>query len=201
MSDPLTLAIDKTEDLLGHSPHPAVVLLPLGAWTTSNILDGMALASGDHQFDDAARWSMGIGLVGAVAAAATGLRDYGRIEPDAPSHATATTHALGNAVVGALFATSYIIRTKDHGMGRPTRLSARLLAFAGGALSMYTAWLGGVLVENYGESVESEALPYILERQGGGEQWIADHEELHGRDRLDPAAPLGRHHDADVASS
>ena len=190
MSDPITQAIDATQKVLGHSPHPAVVLLPLGAWTTSNILDGMAMASGDHRFDDAARWSMGIGIAGAVAAAATGLRDYGKIEPDAPSHATATTHALGNAVVGTLFVTSYIIRTKDHGMGRPTRLSARLLALAGGALSMYTAWLGGVLVSNYGESVENEALPHMLERQEDSD------DDLHGRDRLDPEAPLGRHHES-----
>jgi uncharacterized membrane protein len=140
---------------------------------------------------------MGIGLAGAVVAAATGLRDYGKIKPDAPSHATATTHALGNAVVGSLFATSYIIRTKDHGMGRPTRLSARLLALAGGALSMYTAWLGGVLVENYGESVENEALPYLLERQGDGQ----NDDEGHGRDRLDPDSPLGRHHDASAQTS
>jgi len=199
MPDPMTQAIDATEDVLGHSPHPAVVLLPLGAWTTSNILDGMAMASGDHRFDDAARWSMGIGLVGAVAAAATGLRDYGKIKPDAPSHGTATTHALGNAVVSTLFVTSYIIRTKDHGAGRPTRLSARLLTLAGGALSMYTAWLGGVLVSNYGESVESEALPYMLDRQHDGDGRHED--DVHGRDRLDPEAPLGRHQESGSQSS
>lgn len=191
MPDPITRAIDSTQEFLGHSPHPAVVLLPLGAWTTSNILDGMAMASGDHRFDDAARWSMGIGLAGAVVAAATGLRDYGKIKPEADSHATATTHALGNAVVGSLFVASYVIRTKDHGAGRPTRLSARLLALAGGALSMYTAWLGGVLVENYGESVESEALPYLLEREE--DTGHPDDRDAYGRDRLDPDAPLGPH--------
>jgi len=196
MFNPITQALDKTEELLGHSPHPAVISLPLGAWTASNILDGMAIATNDHQFDDAARWSMGIGLAGAVVSVATGLRDYGRIDPDSPSHAIATTHALGNAVVGTLFATSYVIRTKDHGMGRPTRLSARLLGLAGGALSMYTAWLGGVLVSHYGESVGTDALPYIRERQDGGDHdHHADHGGLHGRDRLDSHAPLGRHHD------
>ena len=189
MKDPITKTIDATHDLLGHSPHPAVVLLPLGAWTTSNLFDGLALLSGDDRFDDAARWTMGIGLLGAVAAAATGLRDYGKIKPDSPSHDAATTHGLGNAVVASLYATSYLLRVRDSASGRPTRPSARMLALAGAGLSMYTAWLGGKLVSNYGEGVENDAIPHLLDRQ-----LDTPDDTDHGRDRLDPEAPLGRHH-------
>src|SRR5258708_1441703 len=59
---PVTTLIDKAEELLGHSPHPAIVALPLGAWTVSNVCDGLALATGDDRYDDAARVSMAIGL-------------------------------------------------------------------------------------------------------------------------------------------
>ena len=38
--DPITKAIDKTEELLGHSPHPAIVAVPIGAWTVSVVCDG-----------------------------------------------------------------------------------------------------------------------------------------------------------------
>lgn len=151
----ITKAIDKFEDLLGHSPHPAVVALPLGAFAVSNICDGLALATGDDRYDDVAGTSMAIGLVGAAVAAATGLRDYGFIPPDRqPNHDIATTHGLGNAAVGTLFAASYILRTRDRHDGRRPGIASRLLGLAGGALAVYTGWLGGKLIEEYGESVQ-----------------------------------------------
>jgi len=56
---------DKIEHFLGHSPHPAIVALPLGAWAVSNVSDVLGLVSEDEMYDDAARLSMAVGLVGA----------------------------------------------------------------------------------------------------------------------------------------
>src|SRR5579875_3186451 len=115
MDDPITLAIDKTEELLGHSPHPAIVTVPLGAFVVSNVCDGLGLLTGDDRYDDAARFSMAIGLIGAAGAVLTGVRDYGYIPTDRqPSHSVATAHGLGNAVVGSLFVTSFVLRSRDH---------------------------------------------------------------------------------------
>ena len=47
---PITGLIDKAEDLLGHSPHPAIVTLPIGAWAVSNICDSLALLTGDDRY-------------------------------------------------------------------------------------------------------------------------------------------------------
>jgi len=185
--DPITPAIDKVHDLLGHSPHPAVVMLPLGAWSFSNICDGLAMLTGERKYDDAARLSMGVGLIGAAVAAVTGLRDYSAIPKDRPSHKVATTHALGNSVAASLFVASYVMRSMDDRDGRRASLGARALALAGGGLSMYTAWLGGVLVENYGEGVEP-----MMERMSAHESH--GHEgDAHGRERFDPDSPLGTH--------
>ncbi len=122
--DPISLVIDKTEELLGHSPHPAIVAVPLGAWTVSNVCDGLALATGERAYDDAARISMAVGLVGAAGAAVTGLRDYSFIPKDRPSHEVATTHGLGNALATSLMTASFILRLSDHGprLSRPARL-------------------------------------------------------------------------------
>jgi uncharacterized membrane protein len=180
--DPISLVIDKTEDLLGHSPHPAIVAVPLGAWTVSNISDGLAMATGDRSYDDVARVSMAVGLIGAVGAAVSGLRDYSRIPVERPSHEIATTHGLGNALAVSLVTASYVLRVRDHDRGQRTCLAARLLALTGGAISVYTAWLGGQLVEEMGESV----LP-VQER----ERRLVQQER--GRERLDPTAPLGSH--------
>ena len=153
--DPITRSIDKLEEVLGHSPHPAIVGLPVGAWVVSNLADGMYLATGDEAYDDTAHVSMAIGLVGAAGSVITGLRDYGSIPKDRqPNHEIATTHGLGNAVASSLFLTSYILRTRDRAAGYETGVAPRLLAMAGGALAMYTAWLGGKLVQEYGEAVQ-----------------------------------------------
>lgn len=186
--DPITQAIDRTEELLGHSPHPAIVALPLGAFAVSNICDTMGLIGGGDRYDDAARWSMAIGLVGAAGAVLTGVRDYGYIPTDRqPNHSVATAHGLGNAVVGSLFVTSYVLRSRDHAAGRRTGTLARLLALTGGALSLYTAWLGGKLVQEYGEAVQP-----VMEQQQSEEEGDEDED---GRDleadRGSQAVPLG----------
>jgi len=180
---PVNTMIDKAEDLLGHSPHPAIVTVPIGAWAVSNLCDVMALATGSDGYDDAARISMGIGLAAAAGAVVTGIRDYSYIPEDRPSKSVATTHGLGNAVVGSLFAASFILRMGDHGAGRRTSPLARVLALAGGGIACYTAWLGGQLVEEYGEAVKP-----VMERMSREE-----HDPAIGRERLNPASPLGEH--------
>lgn len=187
--DPISLvtgAVDQIENLLGHSPHPAIVALPLGAWSVSNVCDGLALATGDTRYDDAARVSMAIGLVGAAGSVVTGLRDYSYIPRDRPSHEIASKHALGNAIVGTLYATSYVLRVRAHAEGQRPSFLARGLGIAGGALSLYTAWLGGVLVEEQGEGVKP-----VMEDQSAAHD--EEEEALHGRERLSSTAPLGPH--------
>jgi len=183
---PVTGLIDKAEELIGHSPHTAIVSLPIGALAVSNVSDGLAVLTGDRRFDAAARVSMAVGLVGAAGAVVTGLRDYSFIDKDKPSHEVATSHGLGNALVGSLFAASYILRARDHARGRRPGFLARAFGLAGGGLMLYTAWLGGVLVSDYGESVKP-----VMEHQ--------DDEERHddsarGRERLSAHSPLGREH-------
>ena len=154
----LTAPLEKAEQFLGHSPHPAIVMLPLGAWTVSAICDLARIFSHTRRrrrgLDDTSRISMGIGLIGAAGAVATGLRDYAYIKRDSPSHAVATRHAISNAIAGTLFTTSYTLRQRAQLSGRSTPLMARILCLAGASLGMYTGWLGGKLVEEFGEAVK-----------------------------------------------
>jgi uncharacterized membrane protein len=185
-----TAPIDALERLLGHSPHPAVIGLPLGAFAVSNICDGLCLATGEKAYDDAARISLGIGLAGAPIAAVTGLRDYSLIPSDRePNHRIATAHAIGNAALGTLMGASYILRLMDKGRGRQACLSARMLSLTGGALSLYTAWLGGRLVEELGEAVQ----PVM-----GGRAEEDQYDSAWGRERLGPGTPLGQPPQASV---
>jgi uncharacterized membrane protein len=159
-------AIDKLEEGLGHSPHPAITDLPVGAWAVSGISDVMGMLTRDRAYDDCARISTGIGLFGAAGAVLTGLRDYSYIPRDRqPNHDIATRHALSNAVVGTLFTASYFLRARDQQAGRRTGFLARLLGLSGGGLMLYSAWLGGKLVEELGEAVKP-----VMERLDEQEQ-------------------------------
>lgn len=184
----VTQSIDALEDWMGHSPHPAIVTLPLGAFAVSNLCDVVGSITRSQRFDQAAQISMGVGLIGAVAATATGLRDYGYIPADRqPNHEIATTHGIGNAAVASLFAASYLIRRGRWLTGRRPGTAARLLALTAGSLALYTGWLGGRLVEELGESVH----PVKDQHQGGRlrlERW---RNAPAGRQRLESGMPLG----------
>jgi uncharacterized membrane protein len=153
--NPVMKAIDKVEEFIGHSPHPAIVAVPIGAWLTSSIADGFAITTKRAAYDDAARISMAVGLVGAVGAAATGLHDYSYIPEDRqPSRGIATRHGWGNGIATSLFLASYILRRRaSKANERPSNL-ARFLGLAGSGTVAYTGWLGGKLVEEQGEAVK-----------------------------------------------
>jgi len=186
MANLISQGVDKVEELMGHSPHPAIVALPIGAWAFSNFCDGLAMLTDEAKYDDAARLSMAVGLAGASIAVVTGLNDYSKIPTERPSHDVATTHALGNAVVGTLFGISYIMRLNAQARGGRASLSARLLAMAGGGLMLYTGWLGGKLVAEMGEGVypAMEDMQQQEDEEGRNED--------HGRERLHADAPLGK---------
>jgi len=95
---------------------------------------------------------------------------------------------VGNAVVSTLFVTSYVLRVRDQMAGQPTSLLARVLGIAGGSLSLYTAWLGGVLVEEHGEGVKP-----VMERMEADRRDRGSDDESRGRERLTPVSPLGLH--------
>src|SRR5581483_1529379 len=59
---------------LEHPLHPVFTDVPIGAWTTALALD--ATADGDPGMRRAATFALGVGLVGALGAAVTGLTDW-----------------------------------------------------------------------------------------------------------------------------
>jgi nitrite reductase/ring-hydroxylating ferredoxin subunit len=121
---------------LGHPLHPVLTDIPLGAWTAALALD--LLADGDPGMHRAARATIGIGLVGAVGAAVTGLTDWS--ETSGSSRRGGLIHGLLNITATSLLAASYLARRSEApGAGRAT-------AWAGCAIAFASAYLGGHLV-------------------------------------------------------
>src|SRR5690242_1912380 len=77
----------------GHPTHPVMVTIPIGAWTASVIFDIVGLAGHDEPaFAQGATWLVGIGIIGALAAAIFGLLDLSVIPRRTKAFATGLTH-------------------------------------------------------------------------------------------------------------
>jgi nitrite reductase/ring-hydroxylating ferredoxin subunit/uncharacterized membrane protein len=123
---------------LGHPLHPALVTVPVGAWGAALVLDGLdATGRGGAGTGEAARTVVQVGVAGALASAATGLTDW--------QHAHDEARRVG-IVHGALNSTALALYTwslADRSRGRAAR--ARATAAAGYAITLTSAYLGGVL--------------------------------------------------------
>jgi hypothetical protein len=75
--------------------------VPIGAWTTALALD--ARANGDPGMRRAATFAMGVGLLGALGAAISGLTDWS--ETQGRSRRTGLIHGLLNITATSLMAT------------------------------------------------------------------------------------------------
>jgi nitrite reductase/ring-hydroxylating ferredoxin subunit/uncharacterized membrane protein len=156
LADPLTAAIRSllpagplkdhlSGTWLGHTLHPLLTDLPIGAWTSSLMLD----AIGGRQSRPAADRLIAIGIVAALPTAATGLADWGDTQPK--ERRVGLVHAAANTTALALFSASLLARRR----GRRARGVALSLAGAG-ALSV-GGYLGGHLTLARGLGVDRTA--------------------------------------------
>ncbi|WP_079063301.1 Rieske 2Fe-2S domain-containing protein [Peterkaempfera griseoplana] len=145
---------------LGHPLHPALVQLPIGAWTSAAVLD---LMPGESR---AARRLVALGLAGALPAAAAGWVDWA--EQHRQQQRVGLVHAAANAAAVALYTGSLTARRRGRG------LTGRALGFAGLAMATGGGILGGHLAyrqavgANHAEDVAHLVEPgwHVLGRLG-----------------------------------
>ena len=125
---------------LGHPLHPALIDLPLGSWTLAAIFDALEVA-GVHEGKVADK-AIGIGLLGAVAAAVAGLNDWS--ETDNRAKRIGLVHGVMNLTATALYAISLPTRRRSRSSG----IALSMTAFG---VALTSAWLGGHLT--YGEQI------------------------------------------------
>jgi nitrite reductase/ring-hydroxylating ferredoxin subunit/uncharacterized membrane protein len=126
---------------LGHPLHPALVELPVGAWTLAAILDALEVA-GLRDRSELADTAIKIGLVGAVGAAVAGAADWS--ETDGRAKRIGLTHGVMNLTAAGLYALSLMVRRQSRSKG----IAISMTAFG---LAMSSAFLGGHLT--YGEQI------------------------------------------------
>jgi uncharacterized membrane protein len=140
---PVAAALTRPETLrqtlqgqwLGHALHPLMTMLPIGTWVSTNLLDAL----GGEDARPAARTLLGIGIVGAVPTAVTGVAEWADAGPR--EKRVGVVHAAANSTALMLYIASWLAR----GRGRHRRGS--LLALAGTSAAGLGGFLGGHLTE------------------------------------------------------
>lgn len=131
---------------LGHPMHPALVVLPIGSWTSAALLDAM----GPRRNERAVRALTIAGLVSAVPTVASGLSDFEDID-DPRAARVASIHMVANATGAACQIASLTARR------RGARMAGRALALAALACIGVGGYLGGHLAYRLGVGVATDS--------------------------------------------
>lgn len=138
----------------GHPFHPILITIPIGAWVCSLIFDIVSRVNDDQAFSHGARWLIGIGVIGALAAAMIGFLDFLTIPRGTPAYKTGFNHMVLNLAVTAAFAGNFAWRLGSNatttGWGQ---LALSVVSLAALAVS---GALGGKLAYHYGVRVADE---------------------------------------------
>jgi nitrite reductase/ring-hydroxylating ferredoxin subunit/uncharacterized membrane protein len=128
---------------LGHPLHPVLTDIPIGAWTTAAVLDAMEEISGNQTVGAGADAAIGIGIVGALGAAVTGMNDWRHT--DGRARRLGLVHGLLNTGALTLYTASWLLRRFN------ARRAGRGVAVLGYLMANASAYLGGHLV--FGEQI------------------------------------------------
>lgn len=131
-----------------------LIVFPLGLLATSVIFDIVYLATENGYWAGLAYWLIAAGIIGGLVAAVFGLIDWMAIPAKTRAKSIGAIHGVGNLLVVALFAGSWLLRTETP--NNPQML-ALALSFSGCVLSAITGWLGGELVVRLGVGVDTGA--------------------------------------------
>jgi uncharacterized membrane protein len=156
--------------VLGHPIHQMMIVLPLGLLVGALIFDVVYLVTGEDQWTMISYWLILVGVLTGLMAAVPGFVDWLKIPQGTRAKRVGAVHGIGNVIVVVLFALSWVLR--GDAAAEPSFL-ALLLAFAGGAVSGVTGWLGGELVGRLGVGVSDGAhldAPSSLSGKSAAEQ-------------------------------
>ena len=140
--------------LLGHPIHQMLIVFPLGLLAMAVIFDLLAIVLAQGYWSEISYWMIASGVVTGLLAAPFGFIDWMAIPSGTRAKRIGAVHGVGNVLVVLLFAVSWLMRG-----GAPSAPGglALTLSFVGGALALFTGWLGGELVDRLAVGVDDGA--------------------------------------------
>jgi uncharacterized membrane protein len=137
-----------------HPLHPFLVHVPIGAWVCSLVFDiASRFDSTPAVLTRGSEWLIGIGILGAAAAAVPGFLDWAAIRPSSAAFRTASTHMAINLSVIFAYAGNFGWRLRHSPGSAP--VNAGLIALSAGCVVALgvSGYLGGKLTYRYGVRV------------------------------------------------
>ncbi len=127
------------------------IVFPIGLLVFSLVADIVYRVGGSYNWAMAAWYTMGVGVLGGLAAAIPGLVDLLSLGPSR-ARTIGIWHMSLNLAVVALFAINFFIRPSvGHGAVGPF-----IMSIIGIATVVVSGWLGGTLVYVHGIGVEPQ---------------------------------------------
>jgi uncharacterized membrane protein len=166
---PATAVNDSTQDAktpvsalmagpYGHPFHPILVTVPIGAWISSLVFDIASHGVNDPMFlTKGSLWLVGIGIIGALAAAMVGFLDLFAIPSGTRAHRTALLHMSLNLTITAAYVGNFLWRRTSYGESSVVDFGPLLLSAASLVALAASGYLGGKLAYRFGVRVASEA--------------------------------------------
>jgi uncharacterized membrane protein len=139
--------------LLGHPVHQMLVVFPLGLLATAVVFDIIYLTGNSQIMAAVSYWMIAAGLIGGLLAAPFGFIDWMGIPDGTRAKRIGAMHGGGNVLVMILFAVSFLLRDTNYA----PQLGQIVWGFAGAAIALVTAWLGGELVDRLSVGVDEDA--------------------------------------------
>ena len=137
---------------LGHPLHPMLTDVPVGAWTTTMVLDAVASLTDNESLETASDLSLATGLAGALASAASGLTDWK--DTYGEERTVGLLHGLSMLTATLFYSGSLVARRAG---SRSTGVAFSTLGYAVLAAGAY---FGGDEVYDIGYSVNRTAFQH-----------------------------------------
>ncbi|WP_406280155.1 DUF2231 domain-containing protein [Nocardia sp. NBC_00881] len=141
----------------GHPFHPIMVTVPIGAWVSSLVFDIASRFVDDPDFlAKGSLWLIGLGVVGALAAATVGFLDLLAIPTGTATYRTALVHMTLNLAVTLAYVVNFLWRRVGNGPTGPVPIGPIALSITCLAVLVISGYLGGKLAYHYGVRVADE---------------------------------------------
>lgn len=142
----------------GHPFHPLLVTVPIGAWVASLVFDiASHLVTHSAFLAQGSVWLIATGVIGALAAAATGFLDLLAIPADTAAARTGLVHMSLNLLITAAYVGNFLWRHASYGLPGSVATGPLVLSVVSLATLAVSGYLGGKLAYRYGVRVAGEA--------------------------------------------
>jgi uncharacterized membrane protein len=137
---------------LGHPLHPILVHVPMAMWPSALIFDVLSQWKGNVMVR-LSFYAIVFGLIASLLAVPTGLVDWSGIKKEKPAWKIGLYHMVLNLIVAVLFAVNLGLRWQTFHDATVVAGTPLLLSVIGTAVLICSAYLGGLMVYDYGISV------------------------------------------------